>query len=275
MSRLQCSARSSAVVQKQPVVEVTSANAEDHKPCEKVERKKATGKPHPPTYAQSCSVQVSRQKTETSGDALITETHAVKDFVGIAVRIDEQGEPREELGMKVPRNLQPPDSTVTGAATRAVELLPKPKRNGQEEQTKEEDAVDEDLKAPVELMMKFLRALMDKEFEVASKLCQMILIYEPDNPEASEFLPLIQRKLLEEQESEQSGEEAEDEEEDDDSESDEKSSCTSNSSSSSCSSSSSDDDDDDKEDDDDDDDDGDGEKHMSRHKPCPPSHISP
>ncbi|XP_072220240.1 glutamate-rich protein 2 [Leuresthes tenuis] len=150
---------------------------------------------------------------------------------------------------------------ATGAATRAVELLPKPKHNGQEEQTKEEDVVDEDLKAPVELLMKFLRALMDKEFEVASKLCEMILIYEPDNPEASEFLPLIQRKLLEEQESERSDEE--DKGEDGDSEK------SSSNSSSSCSSSSSDDDNDEEEDDDD------GEKHMNRHKPCPPSHISP
>uniref|UniRef100_A0A3P9BVH0 Uncharacterized protein n=1 Tax=Maylandia zebra TaxID=106582 RepID=A0A3P9BVH0_9CICH len=45
--------------------------------------------------------------------------------------------------------------------------------------------------------LKFLRALKDKYFQLAVKLCHMILIYEPDNPEASEFLPLIQKKLLE------------------------------------------------------------------------------
>ncbi|XP_013131871.1 glutamate-rich protein 2 isoform X2 [Oreochromis niloticus] len=103
-------------------------------------------------------------------------------------------------------------------------------------QTEEENAKCEDLKAPVGLLMKFLRALKDKYFKLAVKLCHMILIYEPDNPEASEFLPLIQKKLLEEQDAERSNEEESDEEEDDiDSGSDEDSSHSSSCSSSSAS----------------------------------------
>ncbi|XP_068594368.1 LOW QUALITY PROTEIN: glutamate-rich protein 2 [Cebidichthys violaceus] len=108
--------------------------------------------------------------------------------------------------------------------------------NREEEQTEEEDVEDEDVKAPVQLITEFLRAVMDRDYQLASKLCQMILIYEPDNPEASEFLPLIQRKLLEEQEAEQSTEEEEDD--DEDSGSDEDSSQSSSCSSSCCSSSS-------------------------------------
>ncbi|XP_041804856.1 glutamate-rich protein 2 [Chelmon rostratus] len=86
---------------------------------------------------------------------------------------------------------QPPDSAVT------AEPLSTHEPNGDEEQSEKEDVEDEDLKAPVELIIEFLRAVMDRDFQLASKLCQMILIYEPDNPEASEFLPLIQKKLLE------------------------------------------------------------------------------
>ncbi|XP_012778988.3 glutamate-rich protein 2 isoform X2 [Maylandia zebra] len=106
------------------------------------------------------------------------------------------------------------------------------------EQTENVNVKCEDLKAPVELLMKFLRALKDKYFQLAVKLCHMILIYEPDNPEASEFLPLIQKKLLEEQHAEKSNEEESDDD-DIDSGSDEDPSH-----SSSCSSSSASDDDD-------------------------------
>nr|XP_012778988.2 glutamate-rich protein 2 isoform X2 [Maylandia zebra] len=107
-----------------------------------------------------------------------------------------------------------------------------------EDKEQTENVKCEDLKAPVELLMKFLRALKDKYFQLAVKLCHMILIYEPDNPEASEFLPLIQKKLLEEQHAEKSNEEESDDD-DIDSGSDEDPSH-----SSSCSSSSASDDDD-------------------------------
>ncbi|XP_077390490.1 glutamate-rich protein 2 [Festucalex cinctus] len=70
---------------------------------------------------------------------------------------------------------------------------------------------------PVELMIEFLRALMDEDFEQAKRLCQMILIYEPNHPEASEFLPLIQRKLREEQQADEDSDESESDDEDDDS----------------------------------------------------------
>ncbi|KAF6720321.1 Glutamate-rich protein 2 [Oryzias melastigma] len=99
--------------------------------------------------------------------------------------------------------------------------------NGKNEQPDEED---ED-KAPLGLLMGFIRALKNKDFQLAFRLCQMTLIYEPTNPEASEILPLLQQKLLEEQGTEESSEE------EDDSERDERSSCTPTSS---CSSSSSD-----------------------------------
>ncbi|XP_038574544.1 glutamate-rich protein 2 isoform X4 [Micropterus salmoides] len=277
MSRLECLGKSSTGLQKQLAVEVTSAHADAHKPSassysnyvlDKVGKKRDTDKPRrlPPARALPASLQVSCQQTLRSGfphgDVLNTDECSPKEPIihSSTPRVEEQGQSTavldEELKIKELRKSQPPDTTVT------VEPLPTHEVNGEEEQTEEVDVEDEDIRAPVELIMEFLRAVMDRDFQLASKLCQMILIYEPGNPEASEFLPLIQKKLLEEQEAEQSTEEddpedEEDEEDDDDSESDEESSQSSSFSSSSPT------------------DDDEEEKQVNRHKPCPPSHICP
>nr|XP_046265618.1 glutamate-rich protein 2 isoform X4 [Scatophagus argus] len=262
----------------QLAVEVMSAHAEMHKPHgsysdyvpEKVGERTVTDKPRsPPTCALLHSVQT-RKSVFPSGEALNTDECSPKDSINITPRVEEQAQltavPDDKLKTNDSMKAQPPDSAVTGGTTHdppPAESLPMHERNGEEEQIEEEDAEDEDLKAPVELIIKFLRAVMDRDFQLASKLCQMILIYEPDNPEASEFLPLIHKKLLEEQEEEQSPEEDEDEDEEDDSASDEESSrCTSCSSSSCSSSSPSDDDEED-------------EERVNRYKPCPPCHICP
>uniref|UniRef100_A0A2K5DQA3 Glutamate rich 2 n=1 Tax=Aotus nancymaae TaxID=37293 RepID=A0A2K5DQA3_AOTNA len=69
-----------------------------------------------------------------------------------------------------------------------------------EDDTSDEDN-DEDsnpkknTQAPLELMAEFLRAEMAGEYHLAKKLCQMILIYEPENPEAKEFFTLIEEML--------------------------------------------------------------------------------
>uniref|UniRef100_A0A8C2BKF9 Glutamate-rich 2 n=1 Tax=Cyprinus carpio TaxID=7962 RepID=A0A8C2BKF9_CYPCA len=65
---------------------------------------------------------------------------------------------------------------------------------------------------PLELFAEFLQAVMTRNYKLAKKLCQMILIYEPQNSEAKSFLPLIEEKLLIE---------ADEESDDDDDESDE------------------------------------------------------
>ncbi|XP_061926230.1 glutamate-rich protein 2 [Entelurus aequoreus] len=66
-------------------------------------------------------------------------------------------------------------------------------------QTGNEKQTVEDLQVPLGLKIEFLRALKAKDLQWARSLCQMILIYEPHHPEASEFLPLIQKKMLQEQ----------------------------------------------------------------------------
>ncbi|CAL1534805.1 unnamed protein product [Lymnaea stagnalis] len=61
--------------------------------------------------------------------------------------------------------------------------------------SEDEDPVEVDRRAPNELLMEFVDCLMRKDYKNAEKLCQMILLYEPKNPEALKFQPLIQRKL--------------------------------------------------------------------------------
>nr|XP_020846488.1 glutamate-rich protein 2 [Phascolarctos cinereus] len=77
--------------------------------------------------------------------------------------------------------------------------------------------------APLELMTEFLRAVMSRNYAVAKKLCQLILIYEPENPEAKEFSSLIEEKLLmekshagEEESDDSSGDSEEDSSDDND-----------------------------------------------------------
>nr|XP_048725406.1 glutamate-rich protein 2 isoform X5 [Caretta caretta] len=62
----------------------------------------------------------------------------------------------------------------------------------------ESSSENEDRKrnAPIELLGEFLKAIMDQDYSLSKKLCQMILIYEPENTEAKQFLPLLEEKLL-------------------------------------------------------------------------------
>ncbi|XP_024921872.1 glutamate-rich protein 2 isoform X2 [Cynoglossus semilaevis] len=69
----------------------------------------------------------------------------------------------------------------------------------EEKQVKHEEEDAPDVQAPADLLRK------------------MILIYEPENPEASEFLLLIQKKLLEKRcEDDAAGEETDSDDDDDD-----------------------------------------------------------
>uniref|UniRef100_A0A2K6EK91 Uncharacterized protein n=1 Tax=Propithecus coquereli TaxID=379532 RepID=A0A2K6EK91_PROCO len=65
-----------------------------------------------------------------------------------------------------------------------------------DEDNDEDSNPKKDTCAPLELMTEFLRAEMGRDYHLAKKLCQMILIYEPENPEAKEFLALIEEMLL-------------------------------------------------------------------------------
>ncbi|XP_031226424.1 glutamate-rich protein 2 isoform X6 [Mastomys coucha] len=86
--------------------------------------------------------------------------------------------------------------------------------DGEEDSNNEEDEgpSKKETRAPLELMAEFLRAEMGRDYQLAKKLCQMILIYEPENPVAKEFFSLIEEILLKEK--------AQDEEYEEDSEED-------------------------------------------------------
>uniref|UniRef100_UPI00398EECC4 glutamate-rich protein 2 isoform X2 n=1 Tax=Pristiophorus japonicus TaxID=55135 RepID=UPI00398EECC4 len=58
-----------------------------------------------------------------------------------------------------------------------------------------ESSKNEERRAPIELMGEFLKAIMDRDYKLSNKLCQMILIYEPGNPEANQFKTLLEMKI--------------------------------------------------------------------------------
>lgn len=94
----------------------------------------------------------------------------------------------------------------------------KPSDNSDDDDSGQEND-DRKKTAPLELMGEFLKAIMEEKYSLAKKLCQMILIYEPENPEAKQFIPLIEHKLLLEsklpEEDEESSEESSDDSEED------------------------------------------------------------
>ncbi|CAH6788529.1 Erich2 [Phodopus roborovskii] len=97
--------------------------------------------------------------------------------------------------------------------------------DGDDDTNDEDDEVPtkKETRAPLELMAEFLRAEMGRDYQLAKKLCQMILIYEPENPVAKEFFSLIEEILLKEK-SQKHEEDEEDSEEDTSSESEAESS---------------------------------------------------
>ncbi|XP_078581371.1 uncharacterized protein LOC144864856 [Branchiostoma floridae x Branchiostoma japonicum] len=101
-----------------------------------------------------------------------------------------------------------------------------------DEDEDEDDDSDDEIKAPFELLGEFLESVMKEEYETAQKLCQMILIYEPENPEALQFKPLIEERLQQEAEAEEessSSEGSTDDDDDDDDDEDDDESTTSSS----------------------------------------------
>nr|XP_032821377.1 glutamate-rich protein 2 [Petromyzon marinus] len=91
--------------------------------------------------------------------------------------------------------------------------------NGNEEVEKEDDDEEEKRTAPLELMAEFLGAIMGADYKLARKLCEMILIFEPHNTEAKQYLPVIEARITQEVEASQhedSSDEDDYEESDDD-----------------------------------------------------------
>ena len=81
--------------------------------------------------------------------------------------------------------------------------------------------------APIELKAEFIDTIQDKDWENALKLCKMILIYEPNNQTATEYLSVLEQRMLldedasdgeESEEGTSSGDEDDDDDDDDDDE---------------------------------------------------------
>ncbi|XP_020322882.1 glutamate-rich protein 2 isoform X3 [Oncorhynchus kisutch] len=250
MSRLEC-VGSSKVPQKQ----VAPTLLETHMPKEAVGAMYFTAAPRSslPTQAASNPMKVTppgRFNVLCAGGV----NNISVGFAGPPVILSQD--------LKIKDNKKPQQS----ASAVTAEPLPPLEPEGEEEHTEEEDddngEADDDeeegYRAPLELMAEFLKSVMEKDFVLAEKLCQMILVYEPNNPEAKQFIPLIQERLEREQEekSQDDDDACSDSGDEDDSGSDQDSPQSSDSSSSSSSS-------------------DEEEEQERRHKPCPPSHLSP
>ncbi|CAB1326598.1 unnamed protein product [Coregonus sp. 'balchen'] len=262
MSRLECLGKSAKVPQKQ----VVPALLETHMLKEAVGAKSFTATPGSslPTQAVSNPVKVS-----PPGRLEVLCAGGVNNIsVGFAG-------PPVVLSQDLKDNKKPQQSEEECLCSTGPELppalsepLPPLAPEGEEENTEEDDGEEDDgeeddddeegHRAPMELMAEFLKSVMEKDFVLAKKLCQMILIYEPNNPEAKQFIPLIQEKLEREQEEKSQDNDCSDSSDEDDSEDSESDQDSAQSSDSSSSSSSSDEE----------------EEQRRRHKPCPPSHLS-
>ncbi|XP_068103148.1 glutamate-rich protein 2 isoform X2 [Hyperolius riggenbachi] len=103
-----------------------------------------------------------------------------------------------------------PKAEVLKASNHNPEMPEQPEDSSSDE----EESDEEKPHAPMELLAEFLEAVMNEDYKLAWKLCQMILLYEPENPEVKEFSPLIQKMLKREEEEEEEGSDEEDSEDD-------------------------------------------------------------
>ncbi|XP_041698633.1 glutamate-rich protein 2 isoform X3 [Coregonus clupeaformis] len=272
MSRLECLGKSSKVPQKQ----VVPALLETHMLKEAVGAKSFTATPGSlPTQAVSNPVKVSppgRLEVLCAGGVNNISVGFAGPPVVLSQDLKDNKKPQQSVlavtGGRVFMQHRARTTPCSVCVPPPAEPLPPLAPEGEEENTEEDDGEEDDgeeddddeegHRAPMELMAEFLKSVMEKDFVLAKKLCQMILIYEPNNPEAKQFIPLIQEKLEREQEEKSQDNDCSDSSDEDDSEDSESDQDSAQSSDSSSSSSSSDEE----------------EEQRRRHKPCPPSHLS-
>ncbi|TKC34704.1 hypothetical protein EI555_016635, partial [Monodon monoceros] len=77
-----------------------------------------------------------------------------------------------------------------------LELMTETKRNGQNILAHTQMLTSLLIFLTTFTRVEFLRSEMGQDYHLAKKLCQKILIYEPENPEAKEFSSLIEEMLL-------------------------------------------------------------------------------
>ncbi|CAF1138676.1 unnamed protein product [Rotaria sordida] len=75
------------------------------------------------------------------------------------------------------------------------------KNNKKEESSSSDDDDDEPIRVPIQLKIEFVNSIMFRQWALAKKLCQFMLMYEPNNNEAKQYAPLIDYMLAKEQSS--------------------------------------------------------------------------
>ncbi|XP_060774368.1 glutamate-rich protein 2 [Neoarius graeffei] len=210
-----------------------SARTEGQQPSTITERRPDEGSvdritvdPEPASETQSAQQESSFKKTTAKHRPSRGETHAGLQALSPA----DTSTLRQE---KSPKRSAPVGTEEKNVSAECVQKIHEPGVQVQQylgapecgtgRGTSEAESGDEDededtaeFHAPIELLAEFLKAVMEMKYKLAKKLCQMILIYEPENPEAKHFLPLIEERLLIVPEEAQDGSSSEDNTSDDD-----------------------------------------------------------
>ncbi|KAF7711894.1 glutamate-rich protein 2 isoform X2 [Silurus meridionalis] len=232
MSSLQCVGTSSKVPSKDAEAEKPGLLSSSDAPANKsVPTKTQAQKPKPSTWSQGQQPSEITERRRDTGNVgrvtldpeLVSELESSFKKTNINHTISRS---EKQAGLQAPapadmmmhRQIRSPKHSAPGGTeektgssecvhepvVQVPQNVPVPKcgtgqsqneaRSNYEEEYEEEETAD--FHAPIELLAEFLKAVMEKKYTLAQKLCQMILIYEPDNPEAKSFLPLIEERLL-------------------------------------------------------------------------------
>ncbi|XP_033024182.1 glutamate-rich protein 2 isoform X2 [Lacerta agilis] len=132
------------------------------------------------------------QQLETDLQKLNHETKITE--VKTELEVNDENMKNSTIVEKLPNGEVSTEEQREGVAKENADK--KPPESSEDENNEQSDSEVERRIAPLQLMGEFLKAIMEQKYSLAKKLCQMILIYEPENPEALQFLPLIQKKLV-------------------------------------------------------------------------------
>ncbi|KAM3916971.1 glutamate-rich protein 2 [Leptodactylus fuscus] len=147
----------------------------------------------------------------------LAHSSSIPDFSAPSLQMSSLENSRSQETSSIPRGTD--EKETTGPQSLAIQSG---NIKGRLEESSDEDESDDETgRAPIELLAEFINAVMEEDYQVAQKLCQMILLYEPENPEAKQFSPLIEEMLKIEQQQSSEDEDSEDSDEETDEETDE------------------------------------------------------
>ncbi|XP_072435406.1 glutamate-rich protein 2 isoform X1 [Chiloscyllium punctatum] len=142
----------------------------------------------------------SKQSPEKQQNMDIKKRHVEFNLAGAKQNLNSSDAKGSKVLANSATTIEPYNLATTSTKNRISEDSGEDSDVDQDEEDDDSDVDNEgtrneERKAPLELMGEFLKAIMDRDYKLSSKLCQMILIYEPENPEAQQFKILLDMKI--------------------------------------------------------------------------------